>query len=847
MKKSKKRKKNHFKFSNFITIIFLLGIIIFTALGGLLGTYILSVLKDAPSIDPQNFRDRIIQTSKIFTEKGELLESLVQSEFSEYVTSDKIPKYLKDAVVAIEDERFYDHSAVDFRRVLGAMVENLKAKRFKEGASTITMQLSKNLYTSKQVDMTRKLTDVYYSFQIENALSKDQILEAYLNSAAFSKGTVGVQAAAKTFFNKNVWDLSLAESALIAGVTNLPEKYTPYNTAEIDPSDDLANIQLVLLPMQNINVDDRLLQIAARLREIGKIDGFEEFQIKNGHVYPMKAIFNPTSKKRQERILDKMLAQGKISKDEHDTAKAAPIILNIGRRKASGISSYYTDIVKDESLKILADLGYSKEEAHQKLYNGGLNIYTAMDINIQKSMEDTVNKISLRGEKINENGELQPQLGSVIIEQATGKVRGVIGGRRVGGGRIANRAIIPRQPGSSIKPISVYLTAFNNKATAGDIYADESLQGVNLPYLGFTPKNVGSYRGWQSIRQLLVRSSNVGSYLVARDISANLDSKQNKYSKYSKVVNDDENFKKMVTTLEELGVDSVVKPEDDIRTNDYNYAALTLGGMTYGISPLKMASAYSAFPNEGKLVKPIFVTKIESSDGKEIYKAEHKETRVTSDQIAYIMNDILKEVVTKSTGRKAQIKKMTVAGKTGTTNSKQEAWFVGYTPYYTCSVFIGNDNHDSLKFSSDVAAGVFSQIMSPIHEGLEDKDFFEKPDGINRKYISALGYTELIPEGLTPRNQQKPSYFAPEEDEDDDDKTDSDSDNSRRKRTDDNENNSSSSKRRKRADDENNSSSNKRRSRKDDKDSDSKSKNSSRSKKSRKKSSDYEVGGSSKE
>ena len=763
MKKKKKQKKG-FRFSSFIVILILLVLMAATSGAALVASYVLSVVEEAPPIDPENFRNRIMETSKIYTVKGELLETLVQSEFSEYVTIDKVPDDLKNAVVAIEDMRFYEHSAIDFKRVMGAIVENLKAKRFKEGASTITMQLAKNLYTGMQKDMTRKLTDVYYSFQMENVLTKDQILEAYLNSSGFSKGAVGVQAAAKSFFNKNVWDLNLAECALIAGVTNRPEAYTPYNSMPIEYGvDDLSAIQVVTVPLKDITVNEHTNAIAEELKALNKIDSFEEFQIKQGQLAPMKAVFNPSSKKRQEKVLKKMWEQGKIDQAQYDTAVATPIVLNLGRRNKFGISSQYLDIAKDETIKILKDLGYEDVEAHNRLYNGGLKIYVAMNMDIQKSLEKSAAEIKLSGEKVNENGELQPQIGAVVMDPYNGHILGIIGGRKVGGGRITNRATLPRQPGSSIKPISVYLTAFNNGATAGDIYLDQSLQGIDLPYINYQPKNVGSYRGWQSIRQLLVQSSNVGTYLVARDLSANLESKQNKYSQYSKVVNNDENFKKMVTTLEELGVSTIVHPEDS-PTNDYNYAALTLGGLTKGISPLEMAVAYSVFPNKGEVHKPVFVTQIESSDGKVIYKNPESKTRVTSEQNAYIMTDILKDVVKKSTGRRAQIKNMTIAGKTGTTNDKKEVWFVGYSPYYVCSVMLGNDDHTPLRFNSLTAAGIFADLMGPIHEGLENKDFV-MPDKINRKYISALGYTELIPEGYTPRNQGKPGYFAPEEEE----------------------------------------------------------------------------------
>ena len=188
------------------------------------------------------------ESSKIYSDDEELIQSLVDDEFSEFVPMDKFPSYLSNAFVAIEDERFYEHNAVDFRRVIGALAHDIKTRSLEQGASTITMQLAKNLYTSSSKSVLRKLTDIYYAYQIEAKLSKAQILEAYLNCASFSKGTVGVGAAARSFFDKDVSELSLAECALLAGVTNRPEEYTPYNYAEISEEDNPENVQIVLRP-----------------------------------------------------------------------------------------------------------------------------------------------------------------------------------------------------------------------------------------------------------------------------------------------------------------------------------------------------------------------------------------------------------------------------------------------------------------------------------------------------------------------------------------------------------------------------------------------------------------------
>lgn len=801
----KKRKRRHFRISSFFKILFLLIIMVGVSVSAIAATSLVSVLKKAPPVEPKKYRDKLFETSRVYDSNENLLQALVKDEFAEFVSIEKIPDNLKNAVISVEDERFFNHSAVDFKRLLGALYYDIKSGSFDQGGSTITMQLAKNLYTSGSKNIERKLRDIYYAYKIEEDLNKDQILEAYLNSAGFSKGTVGVQAASKTFFGKDVSKLSLAECALIAGITNYPEKYTPYNRVKIESSDNLQELQIEMVPIDpSVNPnDENTLNIAKQLFDMGKIDNFDYRLVESNQLTPMKAQFNPVSLERQHKILKAMLQQGKISKEDFDAAMNETINLNLGVKQKKGISSYYVESALDESIKILESLGYSQEEANAKIYKGGLKIHTVMDTKVQKSLEDTVSNPSLYPRSwVNESGDPQPQIGSVIIENGSNKIVALVGGRGVGGGRNANRALIPRSPGSSIKPIGPYLAAFNHGATAGDVYLDSNLKYVNLPYITYKPTNVGSYRGWQTIRQLLVRSSNVGTYLVSRDINTDFNDRKNKNSVYSQHVNDDKNFYSIMDTLESLGITTVD------RVQDIGYS-LSLGGMYRGISPLEMAGAYTVFPNKGIFKKPYMVSKILTNSGEVIYEHKMEEKEVTSPQNAYILTDILKEVVRRGTGTNARVPGMTTAGKTGTTNQKKEAWFVGFTPYYTCSVMLANDRHESLGFSSDKAATVFRHIMTPIHEGLENEDF-EKPDGIYRKYVN--GYSEMFAENTKPRNVQKLSWYDDEDEDEDKDKDSSKKKNS----SEDNNNDSKRSKKRKSKNkdlisDENNSSKKKKR------------------------------------
>lgn len=764
MKRNNKKKKAY-RISSFFKVLILLILIAIITLGSIAGCYLVSVLKKAPPIEPENYREKLFETSRIYDSNGDLLQRLVKDEYAEFVSYDNIPKDLKNAIVAVEDERFFQHSAVDFKRLAGALYYDLMSGRFDQGGSTITMQLAKNLYTSRVQKIERKLMDIYYAYQIEDALSKEEILEAYLNSAGFSKGTVGVQAASKMFFGKNVSELTLAECALIAGVTNLPEYYTPYNRVNITDEDDLASIQFELVPVdtsQNENID-KIIEYSKTLLELGRIDKFDLHLIESNQLVPMKAQFNEKSLERQHKILKNMLNQGMIDQGRYDEAMNQPIVLNISNRSQSGISSYFVDTALKETKEILINAGFSKEDAESELYRGGLNIYTSMNTQIQQSLEETVqNTKYYPGNSLDVNGDPQPQVGSVIIDNKTRKVVALVGGRGLGGGSLANRATIPRQPGSAIKPIGPYLTAFNHGATAGDVYLDANLKYVNLPYIQYKPSNVGSYVGWTTIRKLLVRSSNVGAYLVSRDINTDFKDRKNRNSTYSQHVNNEANLNSIIGTLENLGVTTVDK------VNDLNYAALSLGGMTRGISPLEIAGAFTVFPNEGQFEKPTFVDKIVTNTGDVIYERKDNLVEVADKRDAYILTDILKEVVTSGTGRNARVKGQVTAGKTGTTNDKKEAWFVGFTPYYTASVLLAKDNHESLGFSSTTAATLFKAIMDPIHEGLDKVDY-DKPDGIYRKYVN--GRYEMFKDDTSPRNVDK-LYWGQEDDEDEDKKSD---------------------------------------------------------------------------
>lgn len=738
-----RREGNSLRWSSAFKILFLLIIIAGITLAGIAVAYAVTAISQSPAIDPKNIRSAISETSVVRDKNGDNVEQLVQNEFSEWVPIKRMPDHLLDAAVAIEDQRFYEHHGVDFRRLVSATLRNLKNMKISQGGSTITMQVAKNLYTSPVQSYARKFQDIYYAFQLESNLSKEQILEAYLNSAAFSKGTKGVEAASKTFFDKDVSDLSLAEAAMIVGITNRPSEYTPFNAVPIEEDDDLDAIEFSLIPAESIGaeVTERDKELGDALAEKDLIDPFEHSQIASGVLVARKAVANPASKKRQELILHKMNSLGMIDESTMKEAINEEIHLDLGTHTTKGISSYYVDAVKDEVLDILKEKGYKKDEAQKILYNGGLVIDTPLDLNIQKILEEKVSQNSFfPGRHTNEKGIIQPQVGITIMDHHTGEVVAIVGGRGIGGNNILNRAKNPRQPGSSIKPIGPYLALLNKGGTAGDVYRD-------LPRPGGWPKNSTGYQGWATVRNLVRNSSNVGAYLVGKGLAPG----------------EDEAAQMMIDNLKKMQISSLVLPEDQdkypnidtMKYNDVNLAALTLGGMTVGISPLEMAGAFSTFPNEGNFIKPTFIDKITDKTGKVIYENPKEEVEITSPQNAYIMTSMLESVVKSGTGTYANFSGQAIAGKTGTTNRKRDSWFVGFTPYYTGAVWIGNDDNTPLWDYSRMAANLWRSIMRDVHADLEYKDFEQPEEGLYRKYIPVSGYTEIFAEGTSPSGLRK--------------------------------------------------------------------------------------------
>ncbi|MDD3705380.1 MAG: PBP1A family penicillin-binding protein [Clostridiaceae bacterium] len=666
--KTKKKKKRTFSVGRFLRFIILFLLLIILVSGSIaLGTAY-SWVKAARPLNVDEMFD-LNQTTYIVDKNDKVIDTLHANENRTMVTIDQMPKYLQDAFIAIEDKRFREHKGIDLYRIFGAIKADIESGDLSQGASTITQQLIKNVYLSPEKKWKRKVVEMYYAIQLERRFTKDQILEAYMNTAALGHNVSGVKAAALYYFGKELDQLTLGECATIAGITQYPSLYSPYLNYE---------------------------------KSMGK----------------------------KEVVLKEMLAQGLITQEEHDGALNQEITLSKIQKEVE--TTYFADmIISDVTDTLMKEMGLSKEEAQIKLFNGGLTIIATIDTEIQAMVEETFKNTKLFPESVeDENGILQPEAAAIIIENGTGEIKAVMGGRSEKVRRGLNRATQSlRQPGSTIKPLSVYAPALDNGYTAGTVIDDAPVVFGN-----FKPRNYSfNFKGLVTVREALKHSTNVVAVKILQDVG----------------------IQRSMEYLKKFGITTLVTREDNGVTNDESLSPLALGGVTNGVKPIEMAAAFSVFPNKGIYIKPISFTKILDKDGNVIFENKPPKEKVISEQVSYLMIDLMKGVIRGGTGGNAALSKMPVAGKTGTTTKNVDAWFTGYSPYYTSSVWIGHDEPTPMNFTGgSYPAKLWKAIMEEVHKNLEVKNF-ESPGGlvsVNICNVSGKRPSELC--ALDPRGSR---------------------------------------------------------------------------------------------
>lgn len=722
--RKKSRKKDTFKTLRAIGVLFLVLLVLGVAAGTAL---VFVALKDVQPITKAALDKKINTVTKLEYSDGSYMGSPPSENQKKPIPITDMPLHLQHALVAIEDERFYEHHGVDFKGLARAAVINILSSS-SPGGSTIPMQVSKNLITSKEVSIVRKIKDIYYALEMDKELTKQQILELYLNSAYFGRGAIGVEAAANAYFSIHAKDLSIAQSAMIVGITQNPNKYAAYDLVKLtgnETKEDVENKLKFYVNTKDDNFDDPTqveLNMIDKLDNWGLIPKDYYKQLKDGSMVVRKAVLNEKSKKRQETVLMKMLELGYLTQDEHDKAVAEKIDIKLPKPDDSKPATTVEDLIEKEVITALANQGYTESEANNLYFNGGLTIRTTLDKNIQKGLETEFDDVSNFPNSITGvDGVLQPQAAMVILDYRTGEIKALMGGRNIKARKVANRATTPHQPGSTIKPLSVYTPAIDNGKTQADTFSDAP-NGYKFKYEnGWSPKTTTAGRGSMTMRKALAYSSNTIAVKVAETLG---DSQA-------------EAIDVMIDYLKNFGLSDL---KDGPGGSDRNFPALTLGGMTTGASPLDMAAAYGTLANGGVYIEPITFTTVTTSDDQILIQNTPEEHRVVSEDVAYVMTDMMKAVVTQGTGGAASFGDMPVAGKTGTTNGNKDAWFVGYTPYYVGATYIGDDYQKDpetkqpiarrgVNGGSKVSAKLWSKVMKRAHTNLNKIDF-KKPSGI---------------------------------------------------------------------------------------------------------------------
>ncbi len=602
--------------------------------------------------------------------------TLFSEENRIWVPYEEMPENLLKATVAIEDKRFYEHHGVDWKRTAAAVVYMFTGRNV-QGGSTITQQLIKNISQNDDVTVRRKVLEIFSALEFEKNHEKNEILELYLNYIYLGRRCNGVYTAAHRYFDKEVQDLTLAESACLISITNNPSLYDPVS----HPDNNLKRAHAVIIEMYRQGKITEEEQLSA-LAEMGYYpDGKDE----NGKT---KFSYDP--------------AQVTIQFVNKDAIEA-----DVGE-----INSYYEDAVIDQVRDdLMKKYDMSKEAASRMIFTGGLSIYTCFDPAAQASVDAVYQNPSNFEDYVSRTG--QPLLSAItVVDNATGRVV-ALGDNRP---KDINRGYVlatdtKRPPGSSIKPLSAYAPALEEGLITPYSAVDDSPFMLNngKPW----PRNANrSYSGLTSIYQSVVHSLNTSAV------------------KTVDLVGREKAFEYM---QKHFGISTLVSYMEGVNGkvySDIDYAPLALGGLTTGVSTFEMAGAYSVFPRNGMYIAPHLYTKVVDKEGNVVLEYDETGVPSLSEATCFYMNTMLEGVVHEGTGGKANFSGMHCAGKTGTTTSKFDLWFCGYTPYYTASVWVGYDQSEVIQASGNPTTLLWKKVMSSLVDGKEDKPFPQPSKGV---------------------------------------------------------------------------------------------------------------------
>jgi len=661
-KRKKKEKKKKWKIIKRVFLILMMICIIATIVGGALiynkykDELSASVKKGYDVIETMSDKDfNTRQPTYIYDKNGKIIKVFKSYNYI-YKKYDEINPYVFDATVAIEDQRFYEHKGIDLKGLARAVYSTI-VKHDTQGGSTITQQLAKNIYLSMDRTIWRKVSEAVIAQELESRYSKEEILEFYVNNVNYGNGCYSIETAAKYYFGKSTKDLSVAEIAMIVGIPNNPSLYDP-------------------------------------------ITNFE----------------NANNKK--DTILYVMHTQGYLTAEEYNEELKREIKLKINSHNLdNSITDYAQSYAVDQAVEALmkyygfrfmyefdtdeertAYKNYYSEQYsiyYSELIGGGYKIYTCIDKELQKELQEIVDSEMYYYTSKGDNGLYEKQAAATVIDNETGLVAAIVGGRTQDDiTNSFNRAFLSsRQPGSTIKPLIVYTPAIEKGYNENSKLVDE--------YIEDGPKNAYSgYYGTLSLRKAVAISTNTTAYKLTQEIGV----------------------KNALQYLYNMEFKYLSRKDKESNT-------IGLGGFTYGVTTVEMASAYSTLARNGEFISPTNVTKIyDTMTDTVIFEHTGKTKRIYDEGASYLMTDVLKSVLTYGTGSNYRLNTASEqAGKSGTTDNAKDVWFCGYTPSYSMAVWVGNDTPEPQSYMT-AQGRIWQRMMNNLNSGKSEE--FEVPDNV---------------------------------------------------------------------------------------------------------------------
>lgn len=720
-KLSGKRAKNKKRFGiTFIktVLVCILCIIAVGVIGG--GLYAVKLIKQCPDISEVNISPNGFSTT-VYDSAGNEIETLAASGSNRtYVTIDEIPDDLQKAFVAIEDERFYKHNGIDLRGIIRAGFTGIISGGEKmQGASTITQQLLKNNYfttwTSEHTlkdSINRKVQEQYLAVQLEKVEDKDTILENYLNTINLGQNTLGVEAASERYFNKSVSELTLSEDAAIAAITQNPSKYNPIT----NPKDNATRRKKVLKKMLELGYIKQ-----AEYDEALEDNLYDRIQIVNAQAESSASTSYFVDALTDEVAKDLMDQKGYTEAQAYQMLYSGGLTINstqdsaiqtICEEEVNNNANYSDHVLHSFSYRLTVTKkdgsyqNYSEQTmlTYYQAQNPNYDINFASEEECKEAIEKYKSEIMEEGDTIADGGEkitytLQPQAAISVIDQATGHVVALVGGR---GDKMASKTLnratnITRQPGSCFKIVGCYAAALD----AGGLTLASVQDDAPTSYANGTPLHNydNKYRGFTTIRDAIISSMNVVTVKNLTQIGTGLGFEY----------------------AEALGI-STLEPGDNNQT-------LCLGGLTHGVTDLELTASYATIANGGDYNKPVLYTQVLDHNGNVLLdNTQNTSKEVLKETTAWLLTNAMQDVITSGTGSGAGLPNMPTAGKTGTTTKNRDTVFAGYTPYYTAAVWGGYDDNTEQTYTA-YSKLIWHSVMQRIHENLPRKEFTQ-PSGI---------------------------------------------------------------------------------------------------------------------